>query len=108
MHILEACKKYQVPRLVNSSSSSTRFTGGDIEGLREDQMEIPEKFLARYAETKAYAEKEVHKACDPDNGFYTVSVAPHQVYGLRDPLFMPALLETAGLGKLRVFGKGKE
>jgi nucleoside-diphosphate-sugar epimerase len=107
MHILEACKINKVPRLVFSSSPSTRFTGGDIEGLREDQMEIPETFLAMYAETKAYAEKEVHKACDPENGFYTISVAPHQVYGPHDPLFMPALLETAGSGKLRVFGKGE-
>mmetsp|Transcript_15232 Transcript_15232/g.28667 ORF Transcript_15232/g.28667 Transcript_15232/m.28667 type:complete len:395 (+) Transcript_15232:49-1233(+) len=107
MHILQACKEYNVPRLVFSSSPSTRFTGKDIEGLREDQMEIPEKFLAMYAETKAYAEKEVHKACDPENGFFTISVAPHQVYGPHDPLFLPALLETAGSGKLRVFGKGE-
>jgi len=107
MYILEACKTYKVPRLVFSSSPSTRFTGTDIEGLREDQMKIPETFLAKYAETKAYAEKEVHKACDPDNGFYTISVAPHQVYGPHDPLFLPALLETAGSGKLRVFGKGE-
>jgi len=107
MHIIEACKANKVPRLVFSSSPSTRFTGGDIEGLREDQMEIPDKFLAMYAQTKAYAEKEVHKACDPTNGFFTISVAPHQVYGPHDPLFMPALLETAGSGKLRVFGKGE-
>jgi nucleoside-diphosphate-sugar epimerase len=107
MHILEACKTHNVPRLVNSSSPSTRFTGGDIEGLREDQMTIPDTFLAKYAETKAMAEKEVTKACDPDNGFYTISVAPHQVYGPHDPLFLPALLETCGSGKLRVFGKGE-
>lgn len=107
MNILEACKSYNVPRLVNSSSPSTRFKGGDIEGLREEQMEIPETFLAMYAETKAMAEKEVTKACDPENGFFTINVAPHQVYGPHDPLFLPALLETAGSGKLRVFGKGK-
>lgn len=106
MYILKACSEYSVPRLVYSSSPSTRFTGGDIEGLREEQMEIPEKFLAMYAETKAHAEKEVSKANDPENGFFTISVAPHQVYGPHDPLFLPALLETAGSGKLRIFGKG--
>lgn len=106
MYILNACRKYSVPRLVYSSSPSTRFTGDDIEGLTEDDMEIPKTFLAMYAETKAYAEKEVSKANDPENGFFTISVAPHQVYGPHDPLFLPALLETAGSGKLRIFGKG--
>ena len=107
VHIIEACKECKVPRLVYSSSPSTRFTGGDIAGAKECELEIPDKFLAMYAETKAYGEKDVHKACDPDNGFFTISVAPHQVYGPHDPLFMPALLETAGSGKLRVFGKGE-
>ena len=31
---------------------------------------------------------------------------PHQVYGPRDNLFLPNLLEAAGTGRLRVFGKG--
>ncbi len=106
VHILSACKKYGVPRLVFSSSPSTRFTGGDIEGLREEEMKIPKTFLATYAETKAMAEVEVSAANDPSNNFMTISVAPHQVYGPHDPLFLPALLETAGSGKLRIFGKG--
>lgn len=104
--IIENCKKYRVPRLVYSSSPSTRFTGGDIEGLREDQMEIPKTFLALYAETKAYGEIEVAKALDPPN-LYTVSVAPHQVYGPNDGLFLPNLLEAAGNGRLRIFGNGR-
>jgi nucleoside-diphosphate-sugar epimerase len=104
MNIIEACKKYKVRKLVNSSSPSTRFTGADIEGLREDELPIPDKFLALYAETKAYAEKEVAKACSEE--LRTVSVAPHQVYGPYDSLFMPSLLETSGNGRLRIFGKG--
>lgn len=31
----------------------------------------------------------------------------HQVYGPRDGLFLPNLLETAASGKLRIFGDGK-
>ncbi len=106
MYIIEGCKTYDVPRLVFSSSPSTRFTGADIEGARECELDIPDTFIAMYAETKAMAEKAVTKACDPTNSFLTISVAPHQVYGPHDPLFLPALLETAGSGKLRVFGKG--
>eukprot|EP00565_Helicotheca_tamesis_P002643 CAMPEP_0185728516 /NCGR_PEP_ID=MMETSP1171-20130828/3823_1 /TAXON_ID=374046 /ORGANISM="Helicotheca tamensis, Strain CCMP826" /LENGTH=384 /DNA_ID=CAMNT_0028397231 /DNA_START=75 /DNA_END=1229 /DNA_ORIENTATION=- len=105
MHVLENCKKNKVPKLVFSSSPSTRFTGGDIEGLREDEMPIPDKFLQLYAETKAYAEQEVTKANDPPN-LYTIAVAPHQVYGPHDSLFLPNLLETMGNGRLRIFGKG--
>mmetsp|Transcript_18099 Transcript_18099/g.25504 ORF Transcript_18099/g.25504 Transcript_18099/m.25504 type:complete len:436 (+) Transcript_18099:122-1429(+) len=106
MYILEACRTYKVTKLVNSSSPSTRFTGDDIEGLREEQLHIPTTFLARYAETKAMAEQEVTKACSPPE-LYTINVAPHQVYGPYDSLFLPNLLETAGTGRLRIFGSGR-
>jgi nucleoside-diphosphate-sugar epimerase len=105
LRIIDNCKKYKVPKLVYSSSPSTRFTGGNVEGLREDQMPIPDTFLALYAETKAAGEKVVHKACCDE--LLTVSVAPHQVYGPYDSLFLPKLLETAGTGRLRIFGKGE-
>jgi len=36
----------------------------------------------------------------------TIAVAPHQVYGPRDGLFLPSLLQTAATGKLRIFGSG--
>lgn len=106
LRIIEACQKYGVPKLVYSSSPSTRFTGGDVAGLTEDDMPIPDKFLAEYAETKAKGEVAVSKACNGDS-FLTVAVAPHQVYGPYDSLFLPKLLETAGSGKLRIFGKGQ-
>ena len=86
LRIIEHCKTFKVPKLVYSSSPSTRFTGGDVEGLREDQMPIPETFVALYAETKAKGEKAVHKACCDE--LLTISVAPHQVYGPHDSLFL--------------------
>jgi hypothetical protein len=36
-----------------------------------------------------------------------VAVAPHQVYGPRDNLFLPNILEAAGTGRLRVMGNGR-
>ncbi len=105
LRVIENCKRFKVSRLVYSSSPSTRFTGDDVEGLREDQMPIPEKFVALYAETKAKGEQAVHKACCDE--LLTISVAPHQVYGPHDSLFLPKLLETAGTGRLRIFGKGE-
>ena len=62
-------------------------------------------FLQTYAETKAMGEKAVSSACC--DSLLTVSVAPHQVYGPHDLLFLPNLLSTAGDGLLRVFGGGE-
>lgn len=105
MYILDACRHYKVPKLVFSSSPSTRFTGADINGLKETELPIPKTFLALYAETKAQAEQAVSAACNNDS-LLTVSVAPHQVYGPYDSLFFPKLMETAGTGRLRIFGSG--
>jgi nucleoside-diphosphate-sugar epimerase len=105
LRIVENCKKFKVPKFVYSCSPSTRFTGGDVAGLREEQCPIPKTFMAEYAETKAMGEVEVNKACCDE--FMTVSVAPHQVYGPYDALFLPKLLETCGTGRLRIFGNGR-
>ena len=105
-NVLRACKKHGVPKLVFSSSPSTRFTGADVDGLTEDEMpRLPlPAYLQEYAATKAAAELEVARACGDD--LLTVSVAPHQVYGPRDNLFLPNLLEAGGNGLLRIFGPG--
>lgn len=102
--IIDMCKKYKVPKLVYSSSPGTRFTGADIEGLTEDELPIPDKFFAVYAETKAYGEVAVTKACSDD--LLTISVAPHQIYGPHDRLFLQKFLEVSGNGRLRIFGHG--
>jgi nucleoside-diphosphate-sugar epimerase len=105
--IIQNCKKYKVRKLVYSSSPSTRFTGADIEGLREDQLEFPlPKYVAQYAETKAIGEILVHEACDNES-LFTISVAPHQIYGPYDRLFLQKFLEVSGSGKLRIFGHGQ-
>jgi len=113
MHILNQCQQRSVPRMVYSSSPSTRFTGDDVEGVREEELPIPKTFLALYAETKAYAEVQILAACaktkddiENNNKTMTIAVAPHQVYGPHDRLFLPSLLETAASGKLRIFGPG--
>jgi nucleoside-diphosphate-sugar epimerase len=89
----------------NAQSPGTRFTGADIEGLTEEQLPIPQKFLAIYAETKAYGEIEVTKACC--DTLLTISVAPHQIYGPHDRLFLQKFLEVCGTDRLRIFGTGQ-
>ena len=58
LNVLDACRKHGVPKLVFSSSPSTRFTGADVDGLREDEMpSLPLKsYLQEYAATKARSE----------------------------------------------------
>ena len=102
--IIQMCREFKVPKLVYSSSPGTRFTGADIEGLTEEDLPIPKKFLAYYAETKAYGEVEVSKACC--DALLTISVAPHQIYGPHDRLFLQKFLETCGQDRLRIFGTG--
>jgi len=105
-HVLDACKRWGVPKLVMSSSPSTRFDGSDVDGLLETELpSIPQaKYLQEYAKTKADGELLVTRACE--DSLLTVAVAPHQVYGPRDTLFLPNMLETASAGKLRIFGNG--
>eukprot|EP00933_Yihiella_yeosuensis_P050477 TRINITY_DN48269_c0_g1_i1.p1 TRINITY_DN48269_c0_g1~~TRINITY_DN48269_c0_g1_i1.p1 ORF type:complete len:422 (-),score=58.77 TRINITY_DN48269_c0_g1_i1:205-1470(-) len=106
-HVVEACLEAGIAKIVMSSSPSTRFDGSDIDGLSEtDLPTLPMKsYLVEYAATKAAGEKYLRDACC--DKLLTVAVAPHQVYGPRDTLFMPNFIETAATGKLRVFGHGQ-
>lgn len=107
LNVLEACKAHKVPKLVMSSSPSTRFDGSDVDGLTADQMPaLPQKrYLQVYAETKAMGEMTVTAANSDE--LLTIAVAPHQVYGPRDNLFMPNVLEAAGNGTLRIFSAAR-
>jgi nucleoside-diphosphate-sugar epimerase len=116
LNILNTCKKHGIKRIVMSSSPSTRFPYPDpnVNGLREDELfnvnggHYAKQFLQPYAETKALGEKAILDACGTkEDDLLTIAVAPHQVYGKRDSLFLPNLLEAGGSGKLRIFGDGK-
>ncbi|CAM9611651.1 unnamed protein product [Chrysoparadoxa australica] len=105
MHVINSCKKYKVGRIIMSSSPSTRMDGSDIDGLTEEQLHFPKKYLQAYAESKAAGERALCAANSDE--LMTVAIAPHQLYGPRDPLFLPNFLEAARTGKLRIFGSGK-
>jgi nucleoside-diphosphate-sugar epimerase len=115
LNVLNACKQLGIRKIVMSSSPSTRFPYPDpnVRGLTEDQLfkknggHFTPVFLQPYAETKALGERAILDACGSKEGdLLTVAVAPHQVYGPRDGLFLPNLIEAAASGKLRIFGKG--
>ena len=64
------------------------------------------KGLHEYARTKALGEEAVLKAAK-ETELSTCAVAPHQVYGPSDRLFLPSLLKNARKGTLRVMGYGQ-
>eukprot|EP00976_Prorocentrum_cordatum_P076735 1182420-Prorocentrum_minimum.AAC.2 len=105
LNVINACKELGIGKIVMSSSPSTRFDGNDIMGKTEDELQIRPsgQFLQPYAETKAMGEIAAREACDGDK-LLTVAVAPHQVYGPRDMLFLHNMLKTQ---KLRIFGSGE-
>mmetsp|Transcript_5459 Transcript_5459/g.15223 ORF Transcript_5459/g.15223 Transcript_5459/m.15223 type:complete len:374 (-) Transcript_5459:880-2001(-) len=113
MNVINACKELGIKKIVMSSSPSTRFDPWNlnISGLKEEEMEFPDErdpprgYTAEYARTKALSERALRAANDGTN-LLTVAIAPHQVYGPRDGLFLPSLLESAGTGQLRIFGRG--
>lgn len=116
-NVLNACKLHDVKKIVMSSSPSTRFPYPDpnIDGLTEDDLvrvnggDYAPVFLQPYAKTKAMGEKLIRDACGSKEGdLLTIAVAPHQVYGPRDGLFLPNLLASAAPGGgLRIFGDGE-
>lgn len=116
VNVVEACKRLGIKRIVMSSSPSTRFPypDPDVSGKTEEQLkeqnggDYAPVFLQPYAESKAAGEKFCRDACGTKNeDLLTIAVAPHQVYGPRDGLFLPNLLGAAGSGKLRIFGSGE-
>ena len=104
--MIEACKNHKVHKIVMSSSPSTCFDGRDICGKSADELPIrpPGRFLQAYAETKAMGEVACRQACDGKE-LLTVAIAPHQVYGPRDMLFLHNMLGAGN--KLRIFGSGR-
>jgi nucleoside-diphosphate-sugar epimerase len=115
VNILAAARAHGIKKIVMSSSPSTRFPypNPEVNYLTEDDLcqinggDYAPVFIQPYAETKAMGEKLIREACGSREGdLLTVAVAPHQVYGPGDALFLPSLLQTAGDGLLRVFGQG--
>lgn len=104
-HVIDACKKYGVSRLVYTSSPSVVFDGTDMEGV-DESAPYPEKFHAAYPKTKAMAEQMVIKAADKD--LMTITLRPHLIWGPNDNHLVPRIIERArrlvrvGSGKNRV------
>jgi nucleoside-diphosphate-sugar epimerase len=102
-HIIEACLKNNVDKLIYTSTASTVFGGKSIVNGGQD-LHYPERSLSHYCRTKALAERSVLNA----NGgsLRTISLRPHIVTGPGDNHIIPRLIERAEKGRLRIIGNG--
>ncbi len=102
-HVLDACRKHGVARLVYTSSPSVVFDGRDQENV-DESAPYPRLFLAHYPKTKALAEQMVNQADDAH--LATVSLRPHLIWGPGDNHLVPRIIGQARAGKLRLVGDG--
>ncbi|MCB1576286.1 MAG: NAD-dependent epimerase/dehydratase family protein, partial [Xanthomonadales bacterium] len=100
--MLGACELVGVPRLLLTSCANAVIGSDDLEGVDERQP-YPQKWPSAYAHTKALAEQRVLDA----NGerLATCVLRPHLLWGAGETRILPALLDLARRGKLRLFGE---
>ena len=103
-HVLQACRRQGVGKLVFTSSPSVTFDGSDQSGV-DESVPYPSRWLCHYPHTKALAEQEVLGA-NRAGQLLTCALRPHLIWGPGDPHLVPRLLERARAGQLRRVGDG--
>ncbi len=103
-HVIDACLRHGVRKLVHTSSPSVVFDGRDHDGA-DESLPYPTTWLSHYPHSKALAEQAVLAANDPA-GLLTVALRPHLLWGPRDNHLIPRLIRRAKSGRLRRVGDG--
>ena len=104
LNVISGCRKYDVQRLIYTSSPSVVFDGADHINA-DESLPYPTRWLCHYPHSKALAEQAVLAAADP-HGLRTVSLRPHLIWGPRDNHLIPRLIQKARAGQLRQVGRG--
>ncbi len=103
-HVLQACRRQGVGRLVYTSTPSVVFGDGDLCGVDESQP-YPRRYRSWYPRTKAEAEQRVLQANSA--ALRTVALRPHLIWGPGDPHLIPRVIERARAGRLVRVGDGR-
>lgn len=104
-HVIAACRRIGIPKLVYTSTPSVVHHGGDVAGIDESAPTI-ERSPSPYALTKAAAERLVLAA--NGDGLATVALRPHLVWGPGDPQLTARIIARARSGRLRLVGGGRK
>jgi 2-alkyl-3-oxoalkanoate reductase len=102
--VIAACREARVPRLINTSSPSVVYTGGDLRGVNES-MPLCTHAPSPYPTSKAAAERLVGEANSPE--LATVSLRPHLVWGPADKNLIPRVIQLARERRLKIIGPGR-
>lgn len=100
-HVLKACQKFRVKRMVFVSSPSIYTRPNDQFDIKEDEVYHDSK-LNYYIRTKIMAENLVNKA----SGFEKVIIRPRGLFGVGDPSIIPRLLHVNRKVGLPMFNNG--
>jgi len=98
-NVIDVCRSLGVRRLVYVSSASAVYEGKDIEH-GDETLDYASTSQAPYADSKIDAEKMILAA--NDEALATCAIRPHVVFGPGDTRFLPAIVERAKAGKLKL------
>lgn len=90
-NIIEGCIKYNVKRLIHTSTPSIYFDFTDKFNVSEDHI-LPKKFVNYYAETKFQAEQELDKAFF--RGLPVIAIRPRALFGPNDTTIIPRIIRA--------------
>jgi sterol-4alpha-carboxylate 3-dehydrogenase (decarboxylating) len=103
-HVIAACQRSGVRRLIYTSSIDVVFDGYPIAD-GDESLPYPIKYLDDYGHTKALAEQDVIRA-NGQQGLATCSLRTAGIYGPGDRYRLPSILREAQRGKLVRLGDG--
>ncbi|GAB4817775.1 hypothetical protein N2152v2_004821 [Parachlorella kessleri] len=104
-HVVEACVRGRVPRLVYTSSASVVFEGRDLKGV-DETIPYAAKPPDYYTYTKIEGERIV-LAANGRGGLATCALRPSGIFGEHDTLLVPTTVAKARQGKMKyIVGSG--
>lgn len=103
-HVVEACQRHGVGRLVYTSTPSVVFNRQSFNG-QGNELPYGRNWLCHYAHTKAIAEQEALGA--NSESLKVVALRPHLIFGPGDPHLLPRVVESVKAGRLKIVGNGK-
>lgn len=101
--IIEACKRYNVPQLIYTSTPSVILSNKQVIN-GDENLPLPSSFFNNYQKTKSIAEQLILNANSPY--LKTVAIRPQAIWGEGDVHVFPRILEKLKKGSLRVVGDG--
>lgn len=102
--IIEACKTYNVSKLIYTSSIDAIYGGKPIKN-GDESLPYPTKFLDYYSQTKAQGEQDVIAAND-EHGLLTCSLRTAGIYGPGDRTRLPSIIKLLRKGNYMSIGDG--